>query len=183
MRLRVVRAVNDQWLSGATRELNAQFGGNRFGYFILNCKDVIELAIVFLGPRLQPVVHVDQLHVDAHLIAGLLQTSFENMCHSECSPDFLQIEIATLELESRPARRHFQARNLCERVEYFLRNAITEVSGALIVAKVFEREDRNAFFGDGGSNSCRRLAVESETFCARRRESSALQTGRRGVFV
>src|SRR6516162_9646529 len=123
MRLRVVRAVNDQWLSGAARELNAQFGGDRLGYFILNRKDVIELAIVFLGPRLQSVFHVDQLHVDAHLIAGLLQTPFENMCYSKCLPDFLQVEIATLELKSRATRRHFQAGNLCERIEYFLRNS------------------------------------------------------------
>src|SRR5262249_40542118 len=158
MRLRVVRAVDDQWLSGAARELNAQFGGNRLGYFILNSKDVVELPIVFLGPRLQSVVHVDQLNVDAHLVAGLLQTSFENMCHPECSPDFLEIEIPALELERRSARRHFQARNLCERVEYFLRNSIAEVSGALIVAEVFERQDRDAFFGNGGSKSRRRLA-------------------------
>src|SRR5215472_17538171 len=99
MRLRVVRAVNDEWLSGTASELNAQFGGNRLGNFILDRKDVIELAIVFLGPRLQSVVHVDQLHIDAHLIAGLLQTPFENMCYPECLPNFLQIEIAALELE------------------------------------------------------------------------------------
>jgi hypothetical protein len=159
MRLRVVRAVSDQWLSAASRELNAQFGGDRLGDFILNRKDVIELAIVFLGPRLQSVFHVDQLHVDAHLIAGLLQTPFENMCYSECLPDFLQIEIAALELESRSARRHFQAWDLCERIEYLFCNAIAEVSGALIIAQVFERQHRDAFFGNGGSSSCRRLAV------------------------
>src|SRR5215472_8418664 len=148
MRLRVVRAVDDQWLPGATRELNTQFGGDRLGYFILNRKYVIEFAIVFLGPGLQSVVHVDQLHVDAHLIAGLLQTPFENMCHSECLPNFLQIEIAALELESRSPCRHFQTRNLRESVKYFLRNSITKVSRALIVAQVFERQYRNAFFGN-----------------------------------
>src|SRR5262249_24120151 len=143
MRLRVVRAVNDQWLSGAASELNAQFGGDRLGYFILDRKDVIELPIVFLGPRLQSIVHVDQLHVAAHLSADLVQPPFENVCLSECLPNFLQIEIAALELESRSACRHFQARNLCERVEYLLRNSVAEVSGALIVAQVFEGENGN----------------------------------------
>src|SRR5262249_44863674 len=152
------------------------------GYFILNRKDIIEFAIVFLRPRLQSVVYIDQLHVYAHLITGLLQTAFQNMCYSECLPDFLQIEIAALELKSRAARRYFQVGNLCKRVEYFLGNAVTEVGGALIVAQVCERQDRDAFFWNGGSSSCQRLAVESETFCVRRRRSSAPDTGCRHVF-
>ena len=59
MRLRIVRAVNDERLSGTARELDAQLGRDRFGNFILDRKDVVEFAIVFLGPRLQPVLHID----------------------------------------------------------------------------------------------------------------------------
>ena len=60
------------------------------------------------------------------------------MCHPEDLADFTQIEIGALELESRSSRRHFQVRNLRERVEYFLGNAITEVGGVLVVAQIFE---------------------------------------------
>ncbi len=59
MRLRIVRAVNDKWLPGAARELDAQFGRDRLGNFILDRKDVVEFAIVLLRPRLQPVLHID----------------------------------------------------------------------------------------------------------------------------
>ena len=55
------------------------------------------------------------------------------MCHPEDLADFTQIEIVALELESRPARRHFQVRNLRECVEYFLGNAIAEVGRVLVV--------------------------------------------------
>ena len=46
----------------------------------------------------------------------------------------MQIEIGALELESRSSRRYFQVRNLRERVEYFLGNAITEVGSVFVVA-------------------------------------------------
>ena len=57
----------------------------------------------------------------------------------------MQIEIVALELESRSAGRHFQVRNLCEGVEYFLGNAITEVGGVLVVAQIFEWQNRDRF--------------------------------------
>ena len=59
MRLRIVRAVNDQRLSGTARQLDAQLGGDRFGNFILDREDVVEFAVILLGPRLQPVLHID----------------------------------------------------------------------------------------------------------------------------
>ena len=46
MRLRIVRAINDKRLPGAARELDAQFGRDRLGNFILNREDVVEFAIV-----------------------------------------------------------------------------------------------------------------------------------------
>src|ERR1700730_11724890 len=76
------------------------------------------------------------------------------MRHPEYLADLTQIEIAALELESRSPRRDFQVRNLCERVEYFLGNAITEVGGVLVVAQIFERQHRDRFVGN-----CNRLAL------------------------
>src|SRR5689334_8096190 len=139
MRLWIVRVVDDERLPAAAGELDTQFGRNRLGNFVLNRKNIVQFAIKFFGPRLQPVLDVDQLHVDAHLIANLLQTAFQNMCYAEYLADFTQIEIISLELESRSARGHFQTGNLSERVEYFLRNAITEVGGFLVIAQIFER--------------------------------------------
>ena len=45
MRLRIVRAVDDKWLPGATGELDAQFGRDCPGNFILDRKDVVEFPI------------------------------------------------------------------------------------------------------------------------------------------
>src|SRR5436190_21402691 len=72
------------------------------------------------------------------------------MCHPEDLANFTQIEFVDLELESRSARCHFQVRNLCERVEDFLGNAITEVSGVFVVAQIFEWQYRDAFPGNCG---------------------------------
>ena len=69
------------------------------------------------------------------------------MRHAEDLPDFMQIEIGALELESRSARRYFQVRNLREGVEYFLGNAITEVGSVLVVAQIFKWQHRDAFPG------------------------------------
>src|SRR5204863_8434518 len=52
MRLRIVRAINDKWLAGAARELDAQFARDRLGNFILDLKNIVEFAIVLLRPRL-----------------------------------------------------------------------------------------------------------------------------------
>src|SRR5215469_2130300 len=87
------------------------------------------------------------------------------MCHPENLADFAQIEIAALELESRSPRGHFQVWNLCQRVEYFFGNAVTEVGGVLIVAQIFERKYCNRFRRQG----CSRLAL------SRRRCSVAAQ--------
>src|SRR5262245_4326420 len=118
MRLQIVGAVGDKRLPSTAGELDAQPGRDRLGNFILDRKDVVELAIVLLRPRLQSVLHIDQLHVDAHLIASLLQTPFQDMCHPEYLADLTQIEIVALELEGRSARGHFQSGNLSERIEY-----------------------------------------------------------------
>src|ERR1700736_4681194 len=72
------------------------------------------------------------------------------MCHPEDLANSMQIEIVALELESRSPRRHFQVRNLCKRVEYFLGNAIAEVGGVLVVAQIFERKHCDALPGNSG---------------------------------
>src|SRR5437016_5535612 len=77
------------------------------------------------------------------------------MCHPEHLADFTQIEIVALELESRSTRRHFQVRNLCKRVQYFLGNAITEVGRVLVIAQIFKWKHCDAFRG----NSCGRLVL------------------------
>src|SRR5262249_14728488 len=59
MRLRVVCAVDDERLPGPARELDAQFSRDGLGNFILNRKNVVELAIKFFGPRLQAVLHIN----------------------------------------------------------------------------------------------------------------------------
>src|ERR1700719_279809 len=74
----------------------------------------------------------------------------------------MQIEIVALELKSRSARRHFQVRNLRERVEYFLGNAVAEVGGVLVIAQIFEWQNRDRF---RRQRTCGRLAL-SRRLCS-----------------
>src|SRR5262249_58058980 len=69
------------------------------------------------------------------------------MCHPEYLADLTQIQIISLELESRSARRHFQSRNLCEGIEYFLGDTIAEVGGVFILAQIFKWQNRDRLTG------------------------------------
>src|SRR5262249_4900436 len=67
--------------------------------------------------------------------------------HPEYLADLTQIQIISLELESRSARRHFQSRNLCEGIEYFLGDTIAEVGGVFILAQIFKWQNRDRLIG------------------------------------
>src|SRR3954452_5480055 len=99
------------------------------------------------------------------------------MCYPEYLADFMQIEIGSLELESRSARCHFQIRNLCERVEYFFSNAITEVGGVLVVTQILERKHCDAFQG----NPCGRIGASRTGTIGSRIATKKKQSDRDGA--
>ena len=55
---------------------------------------------------------VDQLDIDAHLIAGFLDTAFDNVRHSNLLRDRGEIARFALILLRRSPRNHFQIRDL-----------------------------------------------------------------------
>ena len=58
-----------------TRELRLQRVGDRFGNVALDRKNVGQLAIVNVGPKMCVVQRIDQLHIDPHLIGGFLNAT------------------------------------------------------------------------------------------------------------
>jgi len=62
-----------------SRELRLQCFGHGGCHFALNAEDVFEFAIITLSPKMFVGGRANQLHVDVHLVASLLDTAFEDV--------------------------------------------------------------------------------------------------------
>ena len=77
---------------------------------------------------------VDELHVDAHFVAGLLDGAFEHMRHTELLRYCLEVFRLAFVFCRRGARDHFQVRNARQLCEDLVLNTIREVSVRLVFA-------------------------------------------------
>ena len=62
------------------------------GHFVLDGEDVIELAVVALGPDVRVGFGVDQLHGDADAIARLAHAALDDILHLELARDLAHID-------------------------------------------------------------------------------------------
>src|SRR5207302_2165875 len=95
----VVKIVGRKIVSG--RLLDGRFfAGRKFGLkmvgdglcdFALNSKNIGQIAIIGLRPKMCIDASVDQLRVLAHFPAGTLNTSFEQIRDAELFPDLAQV--------------------------------------------------------------------------------------------
>src|SRR5437016_7354177 len=69
-------------------ELHLQLIDNRVGDFVLNRKDIGQIAIVTISPHVPAVFAIDQLACDAYARASLSNTSFQNKVDPETLCDF-----------------------------------------------------------------------------------------------
>src|SRR5437588_8390350 len=75
----------------ASEQLDLQLIYYRQGDLILDSKDILEVAIVSLRPQMIAVFNADKLGGDPQTIAGLSNTSFENIRDVEPAPDFAHV--------------------------------------------------------------------------------------------
>ena len=122
---------------------------NLLSDFALDRENICHVAIVGLGPEMRIGPGIDELHVDAHFVAGFLHTAFENGRDAELLRNCLQIFRLALVFRGRSARDHFQIGDARELGQDFILNAVGEISGALVVTQIFEWQHRNRFLRDG----------------------------------
>jgi hypothetical protein len=59
----------------------AQFRHDRLRDVVLHGEDIVELAVVGFRPQVRVRGHLDQLRGDAHAVARLAHTAFEDRGH------------------------------------------------------------------------------------------------------
>ena len=100
--------------------------GDRARDLVLHVEDVLQLAVVALGPELEAVARVDQLHGDADAVARAAHAALEHRRDAELVGDRRADRRRLSERERRRARRDAQTRQLRERVEDLLGDAVAE---------------------------------------------------------
>src|SRR6266446_100525 len=104
--VRIDGAVVDQIFALLQAQRHAQRGGDGTGDVFLDRENVRELTIVIIGPDAGAVISPDQLHRDAHAVAGLTHRPFDEMRRTELLADRPDVAVLTLELEGRGTGDH-----------------------------------------------------------------------------
>ena len=120
-----------------------QGGDDRRRDLVLDREDVLELAVVALGPDVPVGLGIDQLHRDAHAVARLAHAALDHVLHAELRRHLLDADRAVLVHEGRVARDDEQVAKARERGDDVLGQAIGEELLLGIAAHVGERQDRN----------------------------------------
>ena len=120
-----------------------QGGDDRGGHLVLDREDVLELAVVALGPDVPVGLGIDQLHRDAHAVARLAHAALDHVLHAELRRHLLDPDRAVLVHEGRVARDHEQVAKARERGDDVLGQAVGEELLLGIAAHVDERQDRD----------------------------------------
>ena len=89
------------------------------------------------------IVGLDQLHVDVHAIAGLLNASFEHIGHPQLARDLGQIFRSAAVARGGSTRDHAQPADPRERGDDFILNTLCEKRVLLVGAEVLEGQHSN----------------------------------------
>ncbi len=116
---------------------------DRRGHLVLDREDVLELAVVALGPDVPVGLGVDQLHGDAHPVAGLAHAALDHVLDAELRGDVLDPHRLALVHEGGVARDHEQVPKARQRGDDVLGQAVGEELLLGIAAHVDERQDRD----------------------------------------
>src|SRR5438093_13516917 len=98
-------------------------------------------------PKVSVPTRVNQLRVHPDAITSAACRAFQNMCYTQCQPDFTQIARATLELLQRGAANDFKVRDLCQIRENVIVNTGREVFVTFVVTVIFLRDSGGAVLG------------------------------------
>src|SRR4030095_6299208 len=62
----------------------------------LDCKQIIQIAVVFLGPDVGVGARIDQLHIQVNAITAPACASFQQVRHAKPIADLATISLATI---------------------------------------------------------------------------------------
>ena len=114
---------------------------DRRRHLVLDREDVLEVAVVALGPEVAVGLGVDQLHGDADALARLAHAALDDVLHAELARDLLHVDRLALVLERRVARDHEQLAEARQLGDDVLGDAVGEEFLLGIAAHVVERQD------------------------------------------
>src|SRR5260370_33799066 len=113
------------------------------GDFVLDGKNVGQVAIIPICPNMSAVVAIDELTCYAHASARLSNTAFQNEIDAEALRHLRDFHSFALIGKSRVARHDKQPRHLRQISDDVLGNPITKIFLFQIAAHVDEWEDCN----------------------------------------
>ena len=123
-----------------------QRGRDGPGDLVLNREHVFHVAVKSLRPDVAAVVSGDQLAGDADAVAGLADTAFEDVRHTESLGDLANVGVLALEGEGGGTGDDAQIGDVRQHVDDLFGQAVAEVFLLLVAAHVGEGEH-----GDGGA--------------------------------
>ena len=104
-------AGGNRALLGAA-EFRLQSVGDFARDFAFDRKDISQLAIILIGPKMRIVPGVDELDIYSNLTFRFLNRALENSCDAELLRNFRQVFRRTLETLRRGARDYFEITDL-----------------------------------------------------------------------
>src|SRR6516164_5539759 len=107
MSLDVVRRFGGDEFLFVTAQLRLQRLRYSFGDLALDSKDVGQLSVVSVGPKMGIGLRVNQLHIDSHLIGYFLHATLKDVRDTELLRDLAEIGRFALILPRGSARNHF----------------------------------------------------------------------------
>ena len=110
---------------------------------VLDREDVLQLAVVTLGPAMSARRCIDELRVDANTPGDPAYATFQDVAHTQFTADLSDINRLHVELKARVACDHEQVREPRQLSDDVVGNAVAEVFLLRVAAHVGEAEDSN----------------------------------------
>ena len=141
-----------------------QLIGDGFGNLALDRKDIGQIAIISLRPKVGISLRVDQLRIYPHPIGDALHAAFQQMSYAELLTDLAQIPHHSAPvLHHAGAADHLQVRDLGQISQDFILHTIGKVFVLFFLTQVFEGQHGDRFVCDRRRRwRCRSYANELE---------------------
>src|SRR5208283_448395 len=138
--LRVLRVAMLNSLLLLRTELEVERLGNLPRSLLLQRKYVFHFSDKIIGPHLEPGGGVDQMNVDAHLVACLAHTSFEQVANAERFSHLGSTLVRSFQRSDRRMRSNIDALNLRELGRNLIGHSIAEIAAVRLGTQVLQRQ-------------------------------------------
>ena len=132
--MRIICGLSSQRSLLTPSQLRLQRLRDSFGDLGLDAENITQLSVIHFGPELRAGLHVNQMNVDPHLIACLLNATLKDVRYAKLLRDFSKIARFALISLRRSTRNDFQIADLSETRQDFFLDAIGEISIIRIAA-------------------------------------------------